>query len=102
MIVYNVTVNVDDSIHDEWVEWMSKEHMPKVLETGCFKESNIYRIVSPEPDENEGQTYCIQYYAKTIDDYERYQLEYAAFLQSEHTEKYEGRFTAFRTVMESV
>ena len=102
MIVYNVTINVDDAIHDEWVEWMSTKHVKDVMDTGCFKESQMYRIVSPEPDEGEGQTYCIQYFAKSLDDYERYQLEHAAFLQSEHQEKYEGKFTAFRTVMESV
>lgn len=102
MIVYNVTINVDDSIHDEWVEWMTKQHIKGVLSTGCFKDGKIYRIVSPEPDEGEGQTYCIQYFAKTLDDFERYQFQHAAILQSEHQEKYEGKFTAFRTVMESV
>ncbi|MEO8448027.1 MAG: DUF4286 family protein, partial [bacterium] len=28
MILYNVTVNVDDSVHDEWLEWMKTIHIP--------------------------------------------------------------------------
>ena len=32
MIIYNVTINVDDSIHAQWREWI-KEHIPQVLGT---------------------------------------------------------------------
>ena len=28
MIIYNVTINVDDSIHAQWREWI-KEHIPQ-------------------------------------------------------------------------
>ena len=33
MIIYNVTINIDASIHDEWLAWI-KEHIPQVLATG--------------------------------------------------------------------
>ena len=34
MIIYNVTSNIDESIHDEWLNWMRQEHIPQVLGTG--------------------------------------------------------------------
>ena len=100
MILYNVTVNIDDSVHDEWLEWMRSKHIPDVLSTGLFTESKLYRIRTE--NEEEGNTYSIQYFLRSMDDYEIYQKEYAGKLQSEHTEKFKDKFVAFRTIMELV
>ena len=27
MIIYNVTVNVDESIHTDWLNWMQNKHV---------------------------------------------------------------------------
>ena len=100
MILYSVTINVDDSIHDEWVEWMQNEHIPEVMASGCFYDSEIFRVVSPETED--GTTYCIQYYAEDISDYEKYQIEQAAIMQTKLKDKYGKKFTAVRTVMEKL
>lgn len=100
MLVYNVSIVVDESVLDEWIEWMSKKHIPSVMNTKCFSKSAMYRVVSPET--GEGETFVIQYYAHSVEEYERYQIEHAAILQAEHKEKFGGKFTAFRTLMEEV
>ena len=41
MFIYNVTVKVDWSIHDAWVQWMLNEHMPEMIKTGCFTDSKL-------------------------------------------------------------
>ena len=98
MILYNVTVNVDDDIHDEWLEWMKGVHIPDVMATGLFVDSKIFRIHSGDV----GNTYSIQYFCNTMDDYEKYQGEHAPGLQKEHSEKYKDKFTAFRTILEEI
>ena len=100
MILYNVTVNIEDSAHSEWLEWMKSKHIPDVLATGLFIENKIFRILSPNPEE--GFTYSIQYFLKSIQEYEKYQKEFAPKLQEDHSLKYKNKFVAFRTVMESV
>lgn len=100
MILYNVTVNIDDSVHDEWLEWMKSKHIPDVLATGLFLENKFYKIRSE--NEDEGHTYSIQYFLRSMNDYKTYQKEYADKLQSEHTEKFKDKFVAFRTIMELV
>jgi hypothetical protein len=102
MIVYSVQVVVDESVHDQWLKWMTETHMPDVMKTGCFTESNIYRMVAPAAEEGEGDTYVMQYHADSLEDYERYQISHAAILQAEHKEKFKGKFTAFRSLMEEV
>jgi hypothetical protein len=100
MFLYSVTINVDEDIHDEWLGWMSSEHIPNVIATRCFSDYRMYRILSPVTED--GEIYVIQYKCDSVEDYERYQIEHAAILQSEHKEKYGGKFTAFRTLMEEV
>jgi hypothetical protein len=101
MIIYNVTVNVEESIHDDWLNWMKTVHIPDVMNTGLFLENKICKVLSRQDDES-GHTYAIQYTCKTMNDLEVYQEKYAAELQKDHTARYEGKFAAFRTLLEVV
>ncbi len=97
MILYNVTINIDDSVHDEWLEWMKTKHIPDILRTGLFIENKFYKIKS-----DEGNTYSLQYFFRSMDDYEKYITNFAPAFQAEHSEKYRDKFVVFRTIMESV
>ncbi|HEX2787061.1 MAG TPA: DUF4286 family protein [Ignavibacteria bacterium] len=99
MIVYNVTVNIDEPVKDEWLEWMKQEHIPDVMKTGLFVEYKILRLLQPKPDD--GDTFAIQYFAKSMEDYEAYIKEHAPRLQEIHSKKYEGKFHAFRSILET-
>jgi len=100
MILYNVTINIDSSVHDEWLEWMKSTHIPEVLATGLFTDNKIFRIITDEDEE--GITYSIQYFLNNMDDYEKYQNEFSGKLQEEHSGKFRDKFVAFRTIMEKV
>jgi hypothetical protein len=99
MILYNVTINIDDSVHDEWLQWMKEKHIPDVLDTGLFFDNKVCKI---HAESDGGVSYSIQYLAKTWDDYNRYEKEFAPKLQQEHLQKYNGKFGAFRTMLEIV
>ena len=98
MILYNVTVNIDAEVHEDWLTWMRNVHIPDVLKTGLFIENKLFRVLSVE--EHEGYTYSIQYFLKTMEEYEEYKQNYAPALQAEYKKRYEGRFAAFRTLLE--
>lgn len=99
MIVYNVTVSIDSNIHDEWLDWMRTSHIPDVLKSGCFLESKLSRI---HGEEEGGVTYSIMYVSPSMEKYEEYKSLHAAELQKEHTEKFQGKFAAFRTILSVV
>jgi len=99
MILYNVTVKVERDTHDDWLQWMKEVHIPDVLATGFFTENKLCRLLI---DETDGFTYSIQYFCTDMDTLEQYQKEHATRLQQEHQEKYDGKFVAFRTLMEVV
>lgn len=99
MVLYNVTVNIDASVKDEWLEWMRTVHIPEVMGTGCFVESRILRV---EGEEQGGLTYAIAYLSPSVEQYEKYQEKFAPGLQREHSERYQGKFAAFRTILHVV
>jgi hypothetical protein len=99
MIIYNVTVNVEDSIHYEWLEWMKSVHIPDVLNTGMFRECRLCRVLS---EEDSGTTYSFQYACDSMEKYGKYRDEFAPALQNQVIEKFGDKFVALRTLLEVI
>jgi hypothetical protein len=99
MYIYNVTVNISQTAHDEWLKWMKEVHIADVMRTGCFVDSNMLKLLFVE---DEGHTYSIQYRFLDLSDLDTYQKQHAPRLQAETREKFKDHFAAFRTVLEEV
>ena len=99
MILYNVTVKIEKSVEEEWLEWMKTVHVPDVMNTGLFVRYQICRLLIEEED---GSTYSFQYTCPDMASFERYQGDHAQALQADHTQRYKDRFVAFRTMMQIV
>ena len=48
MIIYNVTINVDEIIHSDWLKWMQNKHINDVLATGLFTNTKMVRVLVEE------------------------------------------------------
>ncbi|MBL4668214.1 MAG: DUF4286 family protein [Flavobacteriales bacterium] len=101
MIIYNVTVNVEEEVHLDWIKWMKEVHIPEVMETGYFLENKIAKVITTQEDET-GHTYAIQYSCNSMADLDEYQEKCATPLQEAHGKRYQGKFVAFRTLLEVV
>jgi ABC-type ATPase with predicted acetyltransferase domain len=99
MYIYNVTINVQEDVHQQWVKWMKEEHIPEMLNTGKFTKALMTRVLVNE--EMGGVTYSIQFTAKTRQMLQRYYEEDAERLRRKST-IFEGKFVAFRTELEVV
>ena len=100
MIIYNVTVNIDLDVHDDWLKWMKESHIPDVMATGMFIDNKVSKVITGE--EEGGLTYSIMYTCKDMATLEIYQEKHAPALQAGHTKRYAGKFGAFRTLLEVV
>ena len=98
MIIYNVTINIDDTVHDKWVSWMTEKHIPEVLATGKFVKANMVKVMIVE--EMGGTTYSIQYYAENKEMLEKYYQEDAPKLREEGLKLFGDKMLAFRTELE--
>ncbi len=99
MIIYNVTVNIDDSITKEWLEWI-KEHIPQVLATGKFNEARLTKVLVEE--QMGGQTYSIQYKALSRDALQAYYKNDADQLRKDGVARFGDKMLAFRTELEII
>jgi hypothetical protein len=99
MIQYNVTLKLDPSIEEAWLEYMRSEHIQDVLDTGLFLSCRMSKLIDSQDNE---PTYTVQYTLESMKKMHAYQVEHASKLQKEHTEKFKDQFVAFRTLMDVV
>ena len=100
MYIYNVTINIDESVHDEWVYWMNEIHIPDMLATGKFTEARMCRVMIEE--EMGGITYSIQYMTANKETLQRYFDEDAERLRQDGIDRFNGKFVAFRTELDLI
>lgn len=100
MFIYNVTVQVNHSVHEDWLNWMKSEHIPDVLATGMFTHHRMLKLL--ETDESDGITYAIQYFCNTKDMYDQYISRFAPEMRQKVADRWGNQVIAFRTLMEVI
>ena len=99
MFIYNVTVNIADDVHQQWIKWMKEKHIPAVMKTGCFIDNQMVKVLYVE---DEGHTFSTQYKFLEMSDIENYQKNFAPELQAEHKQMFGDKYTAFRTLLQVI
>ncbi len=100
MYIYNVTINIDESVHDEWYKWMREKHIPDMLSTGKFSKAKMCQVMVQE--EMGGITYSVQYTTDSMDTLQEYYNEYATTLQEEGLRLFKDKFVVFRTELKVI
>ncbi|MBW4890268.1 DUF4286 family protein [Mucilaginibacter sp. HMF5004] len=99
MIILNETIIIDETINAEWLNWMKTVHIPAVMATGHF---NSYKILTVLSSPNEGITYCVQYTADGIDQYNAYNEKHSTNLKNKHFKQFENKFVQFESIMQLI
>lgn len=100
MYIYNVTTNIEASVHDEWISWMREVHIPDVLATGKFLSAKMAKVMVEE--EMGGITYSVQFTTVDKETLEKYYTEDADRLRQDAIKLFAGKFISFRTVLQIV
>lgn len=97
MIIYSVTITVKKVVEKEWLKWMKEIHIKDVMKTGYFTSWQIY--IRKAPGDSPGEiTYLINYFAESLNKYEKYIKKEAPRLQREHSERFKKKFRATRNL----
>ena len=99
MYIYSVNVTIDKEIKDDWIKWMTEKHIPDVLRIGLLKDASV--LVNTEYYADKFN-FVVQYCADNQEDLALYREKYSPELQKEHSDRYEGKFSAKRNVFEIV
>ncbi len=100
MIIYNVTTNIHESVHDQWLQWMQEKHIKDVLATGKFTSARMAKVLIEE--EMGGITYSVQYTTDSKGTLEKYYQEDAPRLRDEAVVLFGDKMLAFRTELELI
>lgn len=100
MIIYNVTINIHESVHDQWFSWMQEKHIADVLATGKFTSARMVKVLIEE--EMGGITYSIQFTTDSKETLNKYYLEDAPRLREEGLRLFSDKMLAFRTELEVI
>ena len=100
MIYYNVTINIHESVHEKWLDWMQNKHIKDVIATGKFSSARMVKVLVEE--EMGGLTYAIQYTTDSKETLQRYYNEDAPRLREEGVKLFGDKMLAFRTELELV
>ena len=100
MYIYNVTINIEESLHDQWLVWMKEKHIPDMLATGKFTRAMMCKVLVDE--EMGGVTYSVQYTIKDKETLEQYYKEDADRMRQDGAKRFADNFVVFRTELEII
>lgn len=93
MIIYEVNIEINPDIVNEFDEWLDK-HIEKMLHFEGFKSANKFNSI-----EDEQYYLTVQYKIETQEDLDRYFRNYAAKMREEGIMKFSNKFKAHRRIM---
>ncbi len=100
MLLYNITVGIDKEIEESWLDWIKGEFLPRIIGTGLFSDSKLYKILH---DNDDGTiSYSIQLFSERIQNVNYYLQAHAPALIEEHRQKFLNRHVVFQTLLEEV
>lgn len=99
MYIYNITTNIDESVHDAWLEWMKNTYIPAMIATEKFTKALMTLVQVDE--EMGGVTYAVQYTAKSQEDIQAFLKNHAEELEVLNN-KFRGKMVSFQTEMKII
>ncbi|WP_209402504.1 DUF4286 family protein [Pseudozobellia sp. WGM2] len=100
MYIYNITTNIEEAVHEQWLQWMRKEHIPEVLATGKFLSAKLTQVIVEE--EMGGITYSVQYTTVDKETLNKYYKDDADRLRNEAQKRFPNKFVSFRTELKVI
>jgi len=100
MIIYNITVNIHESVHDAWMTWTKEFYIPGILNTKKFDRARIVKVLVDE--DMGGFTYSIQFETENAALLNQFYATDSDFFESESRKKFGDLMLTFKTELELI
>ncbi len=97
MLLYNITVIIEDDSAEHWLNWLKTEKLPELSSFAAIQSSRIFRIVDSP---NEGQSFSLQFMLNKEADFEQTEEYLAQYLSADMYSKYPNKLVAFTSLMQ--
>ena len=99
-ILHNITTKIDHSIKADFLQFMQRDYIPHLMESGVFESYRFCRLLGV--DESDGLTYALQLVLASRPAFDVYQETQAYGHQKMFEERFKGQLVVFRSVLEEV
>jgi hypothetical protein len=97
MFLYNVTLIVEESSNAAFLNWLESFYVPNAMSSGNFTSNRLLKVHNSP---NEGTTYCLQFIAENMGNYEAYKQNFETKIEAELQSKFANKYVSFTTLME--
>ncbi len=98
MILYNLTIKIEPSIKQEWLDWMQSDFIPLALNNSVFIDHKLCRLIGLE--ESDGITYALQLFCQSAEQLNAFKNNMEAPLHLELVKRFPNQLVFFPTAME--
>jgi hypothetical protein len=99
MLIYNITFQVDDEVHDNFLIWIKEYYIPEIQKNDILKAPRLCRILSHHED---GNAYSLQWEVESSGLLHRWYLEQGTLFTDELAKTFKDRVVGLPTLMEIV
>lgn len=99
MIIYNVTVNLHDSVHEDWLIWNKEIYIPQMIAKGGFERARMVKVIAEQNSEN---TYSIQFEAANQEILNQFKKNHSHDFDALALNKYGELMLTFKTELEFI
>ncbi len=100
MYTVNITTKVNHDIIDDWLLWQKDEHIPALMDTGCFQEYRFHQLVGQ--DEEDGKVFVLQLLTTSKESYHSFLEKADKELQNQSIKKWGERCFEFRSLLQNI
>lgn len=100
MLIFNTTLHLDDSVHDECLEFLKTRYIPTAIQSGLLGAPSLARIESVH--EENGTSYALQFKTGDIDVLNRWADETGELLKAEMASRFGTKVAGFVTLLEEI
>lgn len=100
MLIYSVTISIEESKAQAFQDWMLRVHIPDVMTTGRFTAWRLVEVKDPPP-EGPVRTFNAQYSTSEAD-LQLYLDQDAPALREDVKTKFGNNFATFRTLLTEI
>lgn len=96
MYLFNITLLVEEEIHNEIKTWILEEFFPEIKRNNIFQSQALLKVMNSP---NEGVTYSLQFLADNESQIAVFQKEFFISLQEKAQGEYAGKLHFFDSIL---
>ncbi len=100
MYTVNITTKVDHDILTDWLIWQKNDHIPALMDTGCFQQYRFHELIGQ--DEEDGKVFVLQLVTTSKESYHSFMEEFEMELKNQSVVKWGDKCFEFRSLLQNV